>query len=67
MVVGLWFVVFRTQVAIATRYKKPFVQCAYDGLRPTAQLTNGSLASQTWQLDSVEGSHPSSERYNARL
>ena len=36
---------FGTQIAYAIREKKPFVQCAYDGLRPTAQLTNGSLAS----------------------
>ena len=37
---------FGTQMPYGIREKKPFVQCAYDGLRPTAQLTNGSLASE---------------------
>ena len=50
MVDGFWLVVFRTQVAIATRYKKPFVQCGLRRIRsianPTPQLTNGSLASE---------------------
>ena len=40
-----WGLGIGTQMPDGIREKKPFVQCAYDGLRPTAQLTNGSLAS----------------------
>ena len=60
MVDGLWFVVFRTQSAYAEREKRPKddVATTARNTAPTPQSSFGQLASRE-QLDSVEGSHPS--------